>query len=370
MIEMKLNPAKLKMFFCMFLVLVQSASGFNTSSLDVVNFNLDPKELTELHDTLEVTVAIKDPLSSPGNLQNVSNLSASFTGPWHDRNQTIPLKAYGGNRDNGIYYGSYKFTKEDMGISGFPNLGLGSNGIWSLDRLLVYYDNGDVQDLTVPNQSDTCFRLPWSWYTICLILVSGAIFLMLAYLVLLHEYVKKKKGRELDQDKDEAEKIKKISDNIMNIGESVSAIKTQIQIIADKAKPDQGIEADNQIINEVKDKASAAENDAIKASRYAIETKELAAKLNNKLEEMEKGPKKSFKWNSLNPIEALKNLKEYPGNFSNVIKEIYKIDHAPSASRAQFVIWTAVAAYSYIAITADKVIIHGYLILRQSFRST
>ncbi len=364
---MKLTSAKFKMLLCMLLVFVQSASGFNTISLDVVNSNLDPRELTESQDTLEVTVAIKDPSSNPGNLQNVSKLNAIFTGPWHDRNKTIPLEAYGGNRDNGIYHGSYKFTKEDMGVSGFPNLGLGANGIWSIDRLLVYYDNGDVQDLTVPKQSDASFRLPWSWYTKFLILVSGVIFLLLAYLILLHEYVKKKKRRELDQDKGEAEKIKNISDNVMKIGENVCEIKTQIQIIADKARTDQGIEAHNQIVNEVRDKAYDAVNDAIDAKRYAMKASESADQINSKLDEIEKGPKKGSKWKSFNPKEASKSLNEYTGNFSNVIKEIYRIDHAPSASRAQFVIWTAVAAYSYIAITADKVIIHGYFNFETEF---
>ncbi|MDD4651708.1 MAG: hypothetical protein PHQ34_05705 [Methanothrix sp.] len=371
MIEMNPIPTKFKMLFCMFLVLLQSASGFNTSSLDVANFNLDPKELSESRDTLDVTVAIKDPLSSPGNLQNVSMLYASFTGPWHDRNQTIPLKAYGGNRENGIYYGSYKFTKEDMGISGFPNLGLGSNGIWSLDRLLVYYDNGDVQDLTVPKQSDTCFRLPWSWYTICLILVSGAIFLIFAYLILLHEYIKKKQRQKKDQIIEKAEKINEISDKIRNIENSVNGIEVQIKIIADKTSG-QGTD-DHDRINEAIDKASAAERDALQANHYAIEAKGLAADIKKKVEERESSPKRSF-----NPFKALNNLIsgiwnllvfpfDHMDDLGNVIKEIYKIDNAPSASRAQFLIWTAVAAYSYIAITADKAIIHGYFNFETDF---
>jgi hypothetical protein len=352
----------------MFLVLVQSASGFNISSLDVVNFNLDPKELSESQDTLEVTVAIKDPLSSPGNLQNVSMLYASFTGPWHDRNKTIPLKAYGGNKENGIYHGSYKFTKEDMGISGFSNLGLGSNGIWSLDRLSVYYDNGDVQDLTVPKPSDASFRLPWSWYTKFLILVSGVIFLLLAYLILLHEYVKKKERREKDQDKDEAKKINEISDKIMNIENSVNGIGVQIKILADKIRG-QGTDDHDRIdeaIDEAKDKASAAKSIALDAKVYAAEAKVLAEEIKKKVDERPSSSKNSF-----DPFEALKNLIsgiwnllafpfKHMDDLGNVIKEIYKIDSAPSASRAQFVIWTAVAAYSYIAITADKVIIHGF----------
>jgi hypothetical protein len=179
------------------------------------------------------------------------------------------------------------------------------------------------------------------------------------------------------QVKDDCKTIKEISGQIMEIRDNVTETKNQIQIIADKSSLGKGTD-DHDLIKEAKDLASAAERDAIDASRYALETIGLANTIDKKINEMESAPKEDQRRKPFDLIDALKNLfsgikdllifpLKYHEYFWDVIKEIYKIDGSPSASRAQFVLWTAVAAYSYIAITADKAIIHGFFDLRTAF---
>ena len=385
------TPVKLAMVFCIMLVFMQGASGFNASSLDVINFNLDPREMSESSRTLTVTVAIKDPMSSPGNLQNVTELHAIFTGPWHDRNKNVILRAHGGNRANGIYKGTQEFTKEDIGISNLQYTGIGSNGIWSLDRLLALYDNGDVKDLSVPEKSVVSFRVPWSWFTRCLIFISGVVFLIFAYLILLYEFIKKKQRAKKEQVRNKADNIKDMGDRIIGIADRVDKIALQVKINVDKTIPGSVINKKevvgtgatqktemvddiNELIKEARDQATAARNEVLSAKASALDVINLAVDIKEKLKE-DTGNTQKDKWNLTNLLKNIKsgfcNMVSYPIRYReelrNVIQEIYKIDGTPSASRAQFVIWTAVAAYSYIAITADKAIIHGYFDFNTEF---
>lgn len=389
-IEMRSTPVKLAIVFCIMIVFMQGVSGFNASSLDVVNFNLDPGELSEKYSTLKVTVAIRDPTSSPGNLQNISVLYASFTGPWRDRNKTVVLKAYGGNKANGVYVGTKEFTNEDMGISGTQNLGLGSNGIWSLDRLFALYDNGYVQELSVPEKSVVSFRFPWSWFTLCLIFVSGVVFLLFAYLALLNEFIKKKQRKKEEQVRNEADSIKGMRDQMKGIANRVDEIVGDVKNITDKAKSltldinnknwkDVSTTKQTEITNGIQELIKGAKDQESKILSQVEITNALILDVSNKTYDIEIKLERDtgstpngiggqviyllwdlISWPILMVINPVKMILQSRGERRNVIQEIYKIDGIPSASRAQFLIWTAVAAYSYIAITADKAIIHGY----------